>query len=146
MAANVTDDVYKVFLEEMQALENHRVTYTSVNASAAIEREDPEVRRLIESLAILSARSRIASQRSLLATQRRLFQQYFSFLLAPCPAMGLLQLEPSGQLADEVVLPRGTEVAVSSEGARALFVTQRDVRLLPIRLEGCETLLRPRSG
>jgi type VI secretion system protein ImpG len=145
MSSQATDEVYKAFLEEMQALENLRVTYTSVHASASIEREDPEVRRLIESVALLAARSRMASQRSLLATQRRLFQQYFSFLLAPCPAAGLLQLEATGQLADEVVLPRGTEVAVTVEGQRALFLTQREVRLLPMTLDSCETLLRAKG-
>lgn len=147
MTSDAKDEVQRAFLEELQALENLRVTYTSVNTSAAIEREDPEVRRLLESMAMLSARSRVASQRNLLATQRRLFQQYFSFLLTPCPAMGLLQLEPTNQLADEVLLPRGTEVGVTAAGgARALFLTQRPVRVLPMKLESCDTLLRPGSG
>ena len=68
MASDAKDEVQRAFLEELQALENLRLTYTSVNTSAAIEREDPEVRRLLESMAMLSARSRVASQRNLLAT------------------------------------------------------------------------------
>ncbi len=147
MASDGRDEVQRAFLEELQALETLRVTYTSINTAASIEREDPEVRRLLEAMALLSARSRVASQRNLLATQRRLFQQYFSFLLTPCPAMGLLQLEPTNQLADQVVLPRGTEVAVTAaSGARALFLTQRPLKVLPMKLESCDTLLRPGAG
>ncbi|MBL4850463.1 MAG: type VI secretion system baseplate subunit TssF [Planctomycetes bacterium] len=143
MKPHAGDEVHKAFLQEMQALENLRVSYTGAYASAGLVREDPEVRRLLEAIALLSARSRVASQRSLLATQRRLFQQFFSFLLSPCPARGLLQLEPTGRLADTVELPRGTEVQVSApSGASAMFATQRAVRVLPLRLVWCETLLR----
>lgn len=144
MKPHAGDEVHKAFLQEMQALENLRVSYTGAYAQAGLVREDPEVRRLLEAIAFLTARSRIASQRSLLATQRRLFQQFFSFLLSPCPARGLLQLQPTSQLADTVELPRGTEVQVQApSGARAMFATQRSVRVLPIRLVWCETLLRP---
>lgn len=143
MKPHAGDEVHTAFLQEMQALENLRVSYTGAYASAGLVREDPEVRRLLEAIALLSARSRVASQRSLLATQRRLFQQFFSFLLSPCPARGLLQLEPTSQLADSVELARGTEVqVVAPSGARAMFATQRQVRVLPIRLVWCETLLR----
>ena len=42
--------------------------------------------------------------------------------------------------------PAEFAVSVASDGARALFMTQRDVRLLPMKLEACETLLKPGSG
>lgn len=148
MTTGISDELERAFLEELQALENLRLSYTSLHPAAALEREDPEVRRLLESMALMAARSRLAAQQSLLATQRRLFQQYFDYLLTPCPAMGLLQLEPTNQLADEVLLPRGSRVAVSPEGGgpRGLFVTQRPLRVLPLRLASCETLLRPGQG
>lgn len=143
MKSQAGDEVHKAFLQEMQALETLRVSYTGAHASAGLVREDPEVRRLLEAIALLSARSRVASQKSLLATQRRLFQQFFSFLLSPCPARGLLQLEPTSQLADSVELARGTEVQLTApSGARAMFATTRKIRVLPIRLVWCETLLR----
>ena len=41
--SGLRDDLYKAYLEEMQALENFRVTYTGVHRGAAVEREDPDV-------------------------------------------------------------------------------------------------------
>lgn len=147
MASFISEDVYKAFLTEMQALEDLRVTYTSVHAQAALEREDPEVRRLIEALALFAARNRVTAQQTLLATQQRLFRQFFSFLLSPCPATALLQMQPTGRLADVITYPKGTEVALAGErGARALFATERDLVVLPIKLEAIDTLLRPKSG
>ena len=48
-------------------------------------REDPDVRRLIESMAFFTARTRLSSIRNIQNTRRRLFEQYFSFLLHPVP-------------------------------------------------------------
>ncbi len=141
------DDLYKSYLEEMQALENFRVSYTSVRAGAQVDREDPDVRRLIDAMAFFTARTRASVTRNVLATQRRLFEQYFSFLLTPLAPMALLEVEPTGRFAESVVLPRGSEVLVTPEGSPgAIFHTVADLRILPIKLEAIETLLRSRSG
>jgi type VI secretion system protein ImpG len=143
----IAEDLYKAFLDEMKSLENFRVTYTSVHASASVEREDPEVRRLIDAMAFFSARTRTAALRNLLSTQRRLFQQYFSFLLSPMPAMGMLQAQTTGRFAETTVLPRGSEVLIAAEGRPgAVFHTAADMRILPIQLAGIQTLLRSSSG
>jgi type VI secretion system protein ImpG len=141
------DDLYKSYLEEMQALENFRVSYTSARVGAQVDREDPDVRRLIDAMAFFTARTRASVTKNVLATQRRLFEQYFSFLLTPLAPTALLQVEPTGRFAESVVLPRGSEVLVTPEGSPgALFHTQSDLRILPIKLEAIDTLLRSRSG
>lgn len=143
----IADDLYKTYLEEMQALENFRVSYTSLHAGASVDREDPEVRRLLDAMAFFTARTRTAALRNLLATQRRLFQQFFSFLVSPLPATAMVQAVVSGKLAESVTLPRNTEVLVTPEGRTgALFRTMSELRILPIRLEDVATLLRSRSG
>ena len=55
MKQRAGEEVHKAFLQEMQALENLRVSYTGAYASAGLVREDPEVRRLLEAIALLSA-------------------------------------------------------------------------------------------
>jgi type VI secretion system protein ImpG len=149
MAGNnkVADDLYKSYLEEMQSLENFRVSYTSLHAQASIDREDPEVRRLLDAMAFFTARTRTSALRNLLATQRRLFQQYFSFLASPLPATAMVQAVVSGKLAEVVTLPRNAEITLTPEGRTgATLRTMSELRILPIRLEDVTTLLRSRSG
>jgi type VI secretion system protein ImpG len=67
--------------------------------------------------------------------------------MTPLPAMGLLQLEPTGQLADAVKLPRGTEILVTADdGSTGVFRSMRELRIHPFRLADVNTMLRPRGG
>jgi len=146
-ALQQSDELYAAFLEEMHALENFRMTYTGVHETVSLEREDPEVKRLIEALALFNARTRTTSLNGILKTRRRLFQQFFSFLLSPLPAMGILQANITGRFAEPTVLPQDTEVAVATEDGRtAIFRTLYDLRILPVRVDGLETLLMPGAG
>src|SRR4051812_45816608 len=145
--ASQRDDLYKGYLEEMQSLENFRVSYTSVRPGAQVDREDPDVRRLIDAMAFFTARTRTSVLRNLLTTQRRLFEQYFSFLLTPMPSVGLLQAQPTGRFVETVVLPRGAEALVTPEGsAGAFFHAVADLRIMPLKLEAIDTLLRQKAG
>lgn len=142
-----SEDLHGAFLEEMNSLENFRMTYAGMHPKVPIEREDPEVRRLLEAMALMTARTRVSALTNLLATGRRLFQQFFSFLLAPLPPIAMLEARTTGQFVDPVVLPRGTEVLITPVGGAATrFNTLFDMRLLPIRIERLETLLRPDQG
>jgi type VI secretion system protein ImpG len=142
-----SEQLYQGFLEEMQALEHFRLTYSSVNPEAMLERDDPEVRRLIEAMAFFTAQTRTSALRNILATRRRMFQQFFSFMLSPLAATGLLQAKPSGRFAEPTVLPRGTEVLVAAENEQpAIFRTLAELRILPLRLDAVDTLLLPKEG
>ncbi|MEZ0227884.1 MAG: type VI secretion system baseplate subunit TssF, partial [Planctomycetota bacterium] len=145
--ASTRDEIYKNYLEEMQSLENFRVSYTSVRPGAKVEREDPEVQRLIDAMAFFTARTRTSTLKNLLVTQRRLFEQYFAFLLTPMPAAGLLQAQPTGRFVEPAMLPRGTEIVVTPEGAPgAFFHVVSDIKILPLQLESIDTLLRQKAG
>lgn len=142
-----TDELYAAFLEEMHGLENFRMTYTGVHEAVTLEREDPEVKRLIEALAFFNARTRSMALEGILKTRRRIFQQFFSFLVSPLPAMGILQANITGRFVEPVTLPEGSAVAVTTEdGKAAVMGTIFDLRILPIRVEGLETLLLPGAG
>jgi len=143
----IDDGLYKSFLEEMNALENFRIAYASLHPGVPLDREDPDVRRLIEAMALFSARTRLTGLRQINATNRRIFQQYFPYLLAPLPAMGVLQALPSRQFVEPLFFPKGSEIAVSPEsGGTAVFQTLDDLNILPIALSKFSMLLLPNKG
>jgi type VI secretion system protein ImpG len=143
----IDENLYKAYLEEMNSLENFRMAYASLHPGVPLDREDPDVRRLIEAMALLSARTRLAGSRNISAMSRRIFQQFYPYLLAPMPSMGLLQALPTQQLTETVVFPKGSEIAISPEsGGAAIFRTLNDLRVLPITLTKFSMLLLPNKG
>ncbi len=91
---------YQTFLEELQDLANFRLEYSLDNPDALLEAEDPDVKRIIEALAFFSARTKISALRNIDATNRRLYQQFFSHMLSPLPAIVMLQAVPNGHLTE----------------------------------------------
>ena len=141
------DDLYKVFLEQMHELENFRMSYAAMHPAIPLEREDPDVRRLTEAMAYFAARTHLAGIRNIIEFRRRIFQQFFSYLLTPLPAMGMIRAALSGKFSEPVVLPKGTEIAVSSETkGTAIFRTLHDLRILPLSLTEMKMLLLPNKG
>jgi type VI secretion system protein ImpG len=113
--------------------------YTALHP-APLGREDQDVRRLTEALALFSARTRLAGQRSIARGTMRLFQQHFPYVLSPVPAMAMLRAEANGSFVDTTELPRGTPVHLSpgkpaAASSPLTFRTLAPIRLLPIRLE-----------
>ena len=113
------DTLYKAFLEELQELEKFRMSYTALHPAAPLDREDQDVRRLIEALAVFSTRTRQAGQRTLARGTMRLFQQHFSYLLNPVPAVAMLRAVPDARFVDATELPRGTPLLLNPGSAAA---------------------------
>ncbi|MEW5802325.1 MAG: type VI secretion system baseplate subunit TssF, partial [bacterium] len=109
-----------------------------------LDRDDPDVKRLIEAMAFFAARTHMAGLRNITASHRRIFQQFFPYLLTTKPAMAVLQAVPSGQFVEPAFLPRGSEIAISSptEGT-AFFRTIGDLSILPISLTKTHMLSLP---
>ncbi len=133
------ETLYQSFLEELQALEKFRMGYSALYPAAPLEHEDPDVRRLTEALALFSTRTRLAGQRVLARGTMRLFQQHFSYLLNPVPAMAMLRATPDARFVDATELARGTSLLLNPGAAGAptgplSFRTESTLRLLPIRL------------
>jgi len=141
------ESIYKAFLEEMHNLENFRMTYATAHPSVPLDSDDPDVRRLMEAMAFFSARTHRAGIRNIVSARHRIFQQFFPYLLAPLPAMGILQVIPTGQFVESVFFPKDTEIAVSSESeGPAIFRTLCDLNLLPVSLTGMNMVLLPNKG
>ena len=142
---------------ELQALEEFRKSYaaqrpdtspaltgsSTSGSSASIDREDPDVRRLLEAMAFLSVRNRQAALHNLQATWHRVFAGCFDFLLRPMPATGIARAVVTARMTEAVELPRGTDLTVTTEeGETAGLQTAADLRILPLTLDHTEVRLR----
>jgi type VI secretion system protein ImpG len=145
---DVAERIYENFLSELDGLDHFRQRFQERNPSIPVEREDPDVRRLLEAMAYFQVRTRQSMMRNLRSTWRRLFASFFDYLLDPVPAMAMIQALPSQKMNEATVLARGTEVRLkSSDGeATGFFRLQRDLRILPIFLERSEVLERIEGG
>ncbi|HTN91531.1 MAG TPA: type VI secretion system baseplate subunit TssF [Sorangium sp.] len=144
------DQLEKAFLEELAAIERFRIAYTGAYPSTPLSREDPDVRRLLEGMAMFSARTRLAAERGMHRSILRIFRQHFSYLLGPLPAMGMLRASPTLSFADAAELPPGTEVLLIDTPAKGAdprvfrMRTRYKLRILPIELASVN-LLRVRG-
>ena len=131
----IDDPLYKSFLEQIQEFENFRMTYASMHPHVPIDRDDPDVKRMIEAMAFFSARTHRAGMNNIVSSQLRIFQQCFPYLLIPLPAMAMLKPRLTGQFAETIEIPKGCEFTFSTqEGETALFLTLFSIRILPLFL------------
>ncbi len=136
-----TTRLYQDYLAELAALERFRQEFRHTYPGVPLEQEDPDVRRLVEALAFFSVQTRHATLQNLRSTWMRLFSSYFSCLLEPLPAAGLVQAVPTEKMVEAAVLPRGTELRLQPVGGEAgSFRLQSDLRVLPIFLEETQVL------
>ena len=96
------DSLYKAFLEHMHELENFCMSYAAMHPTIPLDRDDPDVRRLTEAMAYFAARTHMAGIRNIADFRRRIFQQFFPYLLTPLPAMGLARARLTGQFTETV--------------------------------------------
>lgn len=127
--------LYRNYLENLNALEDFQIRYNAALPHQGLEREDPDVRRLVEVMAFFHARIHTASLRNMEGTRIRLYRQFFSYLLSPIPAVGMVTANPTGQLSEVMELPKGTELALLPEwGGSIMLRTTRSLRVMPLRL------------
>jgi type VI secretion system protein ImpG len=138
------DNLEKAFLAELEALEKFRISYTGLYKNTPLAREDPDIRRLIEAMAMFTARTRLAATRSLDNSLLRIFRQHFPYLLDPMPAMTMLRAESSSRYVDVTELPRGTEVYLIERAQKKAdermfrMRTMTRLRILPIAIESVD--------
>lgn len=136
---------YDDFLTELKAVDDF-LAYRTGDATA-VSREDPDVRRLIESIAFFSARTRQAASDQLRHSVMSLVRGHLDDFLSPQPARGLVQAVPSGLVADTAYLPAGTVLRLTTaDGDPGLFSTMTDVTLRPLQIDLAELGLRSGSG
>lgn len=102
---------------------------------------DPYVERLLEGFAFLSARIHLKIDAEFPRFSQRLLEVVYPHYLAPTPSMCVVEIpcegELSGDLANGVLVPRGTKMSsrpIGATGTRCTYVTSHEVNVLPISL------------
>lgn len=101
---------------------------------------DPYVERLLEGVAYLSARTRLKVDAESSRYVQSLLDALYPDLVAPAPAMSLVQLTPGDQVEGMVggyKVPRGTRMISGLRDGlttRATYSTAQDVDLWPIKI------------
>ncbi len=130
----------RYYQEELEYLRELGAEFASRNASLApfLSREsfDPDVERLLEGFAFLTGRLRQKLDDELPELSHSLTQIVWPHLLAPIPAMTVIQFDPIGAAGRaRRVVKRGSEVGSRPiRGGRCLFRTCYDVQLTPAQI------------
>ncbi|HET9625220.1 MAG TPA: type VI secretion system baseplate subunit TssF [Kofleriaceae bacterium] len=136
---------YDDFLTELKAVDDFLARRTGDPSS--VTREDPDVRRLMESIAFFSARTRQAASDQVRSSVMSLVRGHLDDFLSPQPARGLVQATPTDLVTDTAHLPAGTMLRVTTaDGDLGLFATMTDVTLRPLQIDLAELGLRPGGG
>ncbi|HSS01562.1 MAG TPA: type VI secretion system baseplate subunit TssF [Kofleriaceae bacterium] len=106
-----------------------------------VQREDPDVRRLVESIAFFAARTRQAAGDQLRRAGLQLARGFLDDFLSPQPARGLIQAVPAQFGTETTKLPAGTRLRITAEdGEVGLFSTMVDVTLRPLEIDFARVL------
>lgn len=101
---------------------------------------DPDVERLLEGFAFLTARIRQKLDDELPEFTHALMEMFWPHYLRPIPSMTIVQFEATAQAAREArQIPRGSEISsLPVDGTHCGFRTATDVNLLPVSLKQVE--------
>ena len=126
------------YQRELEALETFRERYRHLYPFAGLDRDDPDVQRLLEGLAFFTARTRRTADRTLAGYERRALEQVFPHLVTPLPSMAMLTVDAAERMVEIRTLPAGTEVMVSPRvaeigGRPPPAVSYRTLRELVVR-------------
>lgn len=134
------EHLYRLYQDELQALNEFVMSYSLDHKYAGLKsgqsNDDPDVLRLLESLAFFSARTQDVAQRNITSYRYRLYQQLFPYLLCPVPPFGIMRATHTGALTESVFMERGTEfVLENDQGSEYFFQTRASVHIFPIFLK-----------
>lgn len=137
LTTTIDSALFEDYQRELESLETFRERYRHLYPFAGLERDDPDVQRLLEGLAFFTARTRRAADRALAGYERRALEQVFPHLVTPLPSMAMLTVDTTDRMIEPRTLPAGTEVAVSpradAQGRPAPPISFRTLRDLVVR-------------
>jgi type VI secretion system protein ImpG len=138
----------KYYQDELQFLRELGEEFAKAHPAAAHylsgTGSDPDVERMLEGFAFLSARVRQKLDDEFPELAHGMMRLMWPHYLRPIPSMAILEFQPMLQaLRQSQLIPRGCEVqSTEVEGTPCRFRTTQDVRLNPISLEEAGVDLR----
>lgn len=138
----------KYYQDELQFLRELGEEFAKANPSAAhylsTTSRDPDVERMLEGFAFLSARVRQKLEDEFPELAHSLMRLLWPHYLRPVPSMAMLEFQPVFQaLRQSQTVARGCEVHSNPvEGTACRFRTAQDVKLHPLSLENAGLELR----
>src|SRR5262245_62423371 len=98
LTTTIDSALFDDYQRELESLEMFRERYRHLYPFAGLERDDPDVQRLLEGLAFFTARTRRAADRALAGYERRALEQVFPHLVTPLPSMAMLTVDAADRL------------------------------------------------
>src|ERR1044071_10111427 len=86
LTTGIDGALFEDYQRELESLETFRERSRHLYPFAGLERDDPDVQRLLEGLAFFTARTRRAADRALAGYERRALEQAFPHLVTPLPS------------------------------------------------------------
>lgn len=106
--------------------------------------DDPQISRLIDSVALLNARLQQRLDDSFPQLTDSLLRLLFPHYLRPIPSYSILQMQPSDEVSAKHFIPKGTHLGISDgEIDATVFRTCQDVMLFPIKLSSASVAIAP---
>ncbi|MCW8327867.1 type VI secretion system baseplate subunit TssF [Photobacterium sp. SDRW27] len=106
--------------------------------------DDPQISRLIDSVALLNARLQQRLDDSFPQLTDSLLRLLFPHYLRPIPAYSIMKMQPSDEVSAKHFIPQGTHLGVSdTEIETTVFRTCQDVTLFPIKLASAYVAMAP---
>jgi type VI secretion system protein ImpG len=139
------ESLIRLYQDEFQALREFLATYSLEHRSSGLQstdaNEDPDVARLLQSIAFFAARTHENALRHVDEYRLRLYGQLFSYLLTSLPAVGILKAHHSGSLNEPVFVDRGTNILLKTDaGQNYFFTTRAPLHVYPISIENLTTV------
>ncbi|MGI0119070.1 type VI secretion system baseplate subunit TssF [Zooshikella sp. RANM57] len=132
---DLSTQLKKAYSDELSFINEFNEQLTTGYSELSVDSQNPEIKQLLESVALLIARNRVTSQQHIDQLYRRLFYQLYPYLTSPVPAMALVKVE-SLHSYDRIQLPAKTGMIFSTpDDEYAYFQTLFDLSIEPIRLD-----------
>ncbi|MCC6464567.1 MAG: type VI secretion system baseplate subunit TssF [Planctomycetes bacterium] len=134
----------KYYQDELLFLRDSGREFAEANPEAARflaqPGSDPDVERMLEGFAFLTAKLRQKLDDELPEVLHSFTEMFWPHYLRPVPACAVMQFAPQSQVAAEVkAIPRGVQIdSVPVDGTRCRFETCYDVNLLPLDVKEAE--------
>lgn len=129
------------FREEMEFLQRTGLEFAKDNPQLARflgeEANDPDVERLLEGVAFLTAKMSLKIEDDLPELTHSLLNLLWPNYLRPLPSMTMMRFDPrDGEITERKVVPKGTPLLSHPvEGVQCQFRTCRDLAIYPLRVD-----------